>query len=104
MIVFFLFLNFLMEKNNIMLFYIRQSLLFSHYFNCCLFPLFIIKRKISSHFFRTFTIDICYQIISSMKIVKHSGDIVDFNPESSNIRLLKSGARHAVVDDILQTD
>ena len=38
-----------------------------------------------------------------MKIVKHSGDIVDFNPEKLKISLLKSGANIDVVNDILKT-
>jgi len=37
-----------------------------------------------------------------MKIVKHSGDIVDFNPEKLRASLLKSGANTAIVDDILR--
>ena len=36
-----------------------------------------------------------------MKIVKHSGDIVDFEPEKLRISLLKSGASPAIVEDIL---
>lgn len=38
-----------------------------------------------------------------MKIVKHSGDIVDFNPAKLKQSLLKSGANTRVVDTILQT-
>lgn len=38
-----------------------------------------------------------------MKIVKHSGAIVDFNPEKLKNSLLKSGADKFVVEDILQT-
>ena len=38
-----------------------------------------------------------------MKIVKHSGDIVDFNPEKLKISLLKSGANTDVVNDILKS-
>jgi len=38
-----------------------------------------------------------------MKIVKHSGDIVDFNPIKLKQSLLKSGANNRVVDTILQT-
>jgi len=38
-----------------------------------------------------------------MKIVKHSGDIVDFNPTKLKQSLLKSGANTSVVDTILQT-
>ena len=38
-----------------------------------------------------------------MKIVKHSGDIVDFNPTKLKQSLLKSGANTRVVDTILQT-
>jgi Restriction endonuclease/ATP cone domain len=38
-----------------------------------------------------------------MKIVKHSGDIVDFDPLKLKKSLLKSGANKAVVDTILQT-
>ena len=37
-----------------------------------------------------------------MKIVKHSGAIVDFNPEKLKNSLLKSGADKNVVEDILQ--
>jgi hypothetical protein len=37
-----------------------------------------------------------------MKIVKHSGDIVDFNAEKLKQSLLKSGASELVVDSILQ--
>jgi hypothetical protein len=36
-----------------------------------------------------------------MKIVKHSGDIVDFDPNKLRASLLKSGASAQVVDDIL---
>lgn len=36
-----------------------------------------------------------------MKIVKHSGDIVDFEPEKLKMSLLKSGANPTVVDEIL---
>jgi hypothetical protein len=38
-----------------------------------------------------------------MKIVKHSGDIVDFNSEKLKKSLLKSGANTGVVNDILKT-
>ena len=38
-----------------------------------------------------------------MKIVKHSGDIVDFNPNKLKLSLLKSGASNAMVNDVLQT-
>ena len=38
-----------------------------------------------------------------MKIVKHSGDIVDFNPIKLKQSLLKSGASQLVVETILQT-
>jgi len=38
-----------------------------------------------------------------MKIVKHSGDIVDFNPVKLENSLLKSGASQLVVDVILKT-
>ena len=38
-----------------------------------------------------------------MKIVKHSGDIVDFNPEKLKSSLLKSGANSDVVNDILKS-
>lgn len=38
-----------------------------------------------------------------MKIVKHSGDIVDFDPLNLKKSLLKSGANKAVVDAILQS-
>jgi hypothetical protein len=38
-----------------------------------------------------------------MKIVKHSGDIVDFNPEKLKTSLLKSGANTDVVNDILKS-
>ncbi len=38
-----------------------------------------------------------------MKIVKHSGDIVDFNPIKLKKSLLKSGASQSVVETILQT-
>lgn len=38
-----------------------------------------------------------------MKIVKHSGDIVDFNPIKLKQSLLKSGASQQVVETILQT-
>lgn len=37
-----------------------------------------------------------------MKIVKHSGDIVDFDPEKLRTSLLKSGAERQVVDSILK--
>jgi transcriptional regulator NrdR family protein len=36
-----------------------------------------------------------------MKIVKHSGNIVDFNRDKLKSSLLKSGANKHVVDDIL---
>lgn len=38
-----------------------------------------------------------------MKIVKHSGDIVDFNSEKLKSSLLKSGANSDVVNDILKS-
>lgn len=38
-----------------------------------------------------------------MKIVKHSGDIVEFNPDKLKSSLLKSGASTVVVENILQT-
>lgn len=38
-----------------------------------------------------------------MKIVKHSGDIVDFNPVKLKKSLSKSGASQLVVENILQT-
>jgi hypothetical protein len=38
-----------------------------------------------------------------MKIIKHSGDIVDFNPIKLKQSLLKSGASQSVVETILQT-
>jgi hypothetical protein len=38
-----------------------------------------------------------------MKIVKHSGDIVEFNPEKLKKSLLKSGASNEVVERILQS-
>ncbi|WP_395049099.1 ATP cone domain-containing protein [Flavobacterium sp.] len=38
-----------------------------------------------------------------MKIVKHSGDIVDFNPIKLKQSLLKSGASQSIVEAILQT-
>lgn len=38
-----------------------------------------------------------------MKIVKHSGDIVDFNPIKLKQSLLKSGASQSVVETILKT-
>ena len=37
-----------------------------------------------------------------MKIIKHSGDIVDYNPEKLKNSLLKSGAGQLVVKDILR--
>ena len=37
-----------------------------------------------------------------MKIVKHSGDVVDFNPEKLKNSLLKSGASKQVVENIMQ--
>ncbi|MET0759949.1 MAG: ATP cone domain-containing protein, partial [Flavobacterium sp.] len=37
-----------------------------------------------------------------MKIIKHSGDIVEFNPEKLKNSLLKSGASNLVVESILQ--
>ena len=37
-----------------------------------------------------------------MKIVKHSGDIVDFEPEKLRKSLMKSGASELVVEDILR--
>jgi transcriptional regulator NrdR family protein len=36
-----------------------------------------------------------------MKIIKHSGDIVEFNSDKLKKSLLKSGASTVVVDDIL---
>ena len=38
-----------------------------------------------------------------MKIVKHSGNIVEFNPDKLKSSLLKSGASAVVVENILQT-
>lgn len=38
-----------------------------------------------------------------MKIIKHSGDVVDYNPEKLKKSLLKSGASKTVVETILQT-
>ena len=38
-----------------------------------------------------------------MKIIKHSGDIVDYDPEKLRKSLLKSGADKAVVASILKT-
>ncbi|WP_396155360.1 ATP cone domain-containing protein [Flavobacterium sp.] len=38
-----------------------------------------------------------------MKIVKHSGNIVDFNREKLKSSLLKSGANKNIVDELLQT-
>jgi hypothetical protein len=38
-----------------------------------------------------------------MKIVKHSGNIVDYNPEKLKLSLLKSGASNQEVETILQT-
>lgn len=38
-----------------------------------------------------------------MKIIKHSGDIVDYNPEKLKKSLLKSGASKLTVESILQT-
>jgi hypothetical protein len=38
-----------------------------------------------------------------MKVVKHSGDIVDFNPIKLKRSLLKSGASQSVVETIMQT-
>jgi hypothetical protein len=38
-----------------------------------------------------------------MKIIKHSGDIVDFDPEKLKKSLAKSGASNIVVEDILKT-
>jgi hypothetical protein len=38
-----------------------------------------------------------------MKIVKHSGDIVDFNPDKLKTSLLKSGASSSVVESILKS-
>jgi hypothetical protein len=38
-----------------------------------------------------------------MKIIKHSGDIVDFEPEKLKKSLVKSGASNIVVEDILKT-
>lgn len=37
-----------------------------------------------------------------MKIVKHSGDIVDYNPEKLKTSLLKSGANSTLVASILK--
>ena len=39
---------------------------------------------------------------NKMKIVKHSGDIVDFNREKLRQSLLKSGANDVMVDDVLK--
>src|SRR5436190_18269997 len=36
-----------------------------------------------------------------MKIVKHSGDIVDYNPEKLKESLVRSGADNVLVDDIM---
>ncbi len=36
-----------------------------------------------------------------MKIVKHSGDVVDYDPNKLRNSLVKSGANSTVVDDIL---
>jgi hypothetical protein len=36
-----------------------------------------------------------------MKIIKHSGDIVDFDPEKLRKSLVKSGAGELIVEDIL---
>lgn len=38
-----------------------------------------------------------------MKIIKHSGDIVEYNPDKLKKSLLKSGASRDVVESILQT-
>lgn len=38
-----------------------------------------------------------------MKIIKHSGDVVEFNPDKLKSSLLKSGVSTVVVDTILQT-
>jgi len=38
-----------------------------------------------------------------MKIIKHSGDIVEYNPEKLKKSLLKSGASRDVIETILQT-
>jgi len=38
-----------------------------------------------------------------MKVVKHSGDIVEFEPEKLKKSLLKSGAERAIVEDILES-
>ena len=38
-----------------------------------------------------------------MKIIKHSGDIVDYNPEKLKKSLYKSGASKIVVENILET-
>ena len=38
-----------------------------------------------------------------MKIIKHSGDIVEYNPDKLKKSLLKSGASKDVVEHILQT-
>ena len=38
-----------------------------------------------------------------MKIVKHSGSVVEFNRDKLKSSLLKSGASKSVIDEILQT-
>jgi hypothetical protein len=38
-----------------------------------------------------------------MKIIKHSGDIVDYNPEKLKTSLYKSGANKIIVENILET-
>lgn len=38
-----------------------------------------------------------------MKVVKYSGDIVDYNPSKLKQSLLKSGASNTMVNDVLQT-
>ena len=39
---------------------------------------------------------------NKMKIVKHSGDIVDFNREKLHQSLLRSGARDVIIDEVLR--
>jgi ATP cone domain len=36
-----------------------------------------------------------------MKIIKHSGDIVDFNRSKLKLSLMKSGANENIVDDVI---
>jgi ATP cone domain/Restriction endonuclease len=38
-----------------------------------------------------------------MKIIKHSGDIVDFNRSKLKLSLMKSGANENIVDSVIQT-